>query len=596
MDSRSPLDTVADAAREAAYNVGPRVYRLTGINNQSVRFLVLGCQGNGGESQKHTAAKMNSVAASLAAQGKRVDFVLSLGDNIYDHGVSSPLDSGFDSCFYSIYRNDQLTSLNLLTWFLSEGNHDKNFEKFWMLAHGGTQGDAIGINQAARTYIGDDAKKSDAESISKQQRFFEQSSLPVDDLKKWKWNMPYFFYSIIANNTQIFVLDSNSYLKEYLALLSGRVSNGVDIDTGLPNQAIWLQREFAEAKKYGRQIFFAQHHPLFVSGKRAFPGSYDTKHYLSEQEVVQLNELLREQNPNHIETKSYNELLAAVYRQQGFDPEMVFAAHEHCINYLNDAELTNGHGTLRQFTSGGGGGDLQKRSSYRGHPYVSMHQMHNGFGVVTCKTAKPHTFKLDVHTNEGLHLRFNETSHQAEMNRNSNSFVEQLQNIVLSACNSYFNILKEAEISKIDHKKKKREEKVTQPNQSSGYTASVVGMFKSAKSVYKSTRRMAAQAYEHFYPENEELIEQNIIQDLQAYFLQLDLPNRKAVLQHLFGMTQRLPFRVSKNLESFYNILNETVMKELHYNLTTLFNANGFREPAATTNDASLGTQRVNRI
>ena len=66
-------------------------------DGRELRFFVLGCQGNGLESQRRVAALMNEYIKNHP--DKRPDFILLAGDNIYECGPDSPTDPGFKNCF-----------------------------------------------------------------------------------------------------------------------------------------------------------------------------------------------------------------------------------------------------------------------------------------------------------------------------------------------------------------------------------------------------------------------------------------------------------------------------------------------------------------
>ncbi len=545
-----------EAARKAGYEiVGPRVYRMSGISTNPVRFFVLGCHGNGQDSQKNTAALMNHVAQELKDSGEPTpSFMLFLGDNIYDYGVSSPFDQAFDECFDSIYYDVNLPSIKLPSWLLL-GNHDFNMHsKAWLGKFG--KGEEVAINQVGHTFFA-----STVDGINKKAAIFTNEELAADKLPHW--NMPYFFYSLIAGNTQIFCLDSNNFVADYLDLLNGNVgADGKNIYTKHVNQAAWFFAEYAKAMAEGRQIFVAQHHPFFVSGKRAFPEGYDWKHYINEYQLNDINAKLRAKIPGFVETKSYNSLLAGIFQAQGIDPDVIFAAHEHFQSYYNNME-SDAKFPLRQLTSGGGGGDLQKRLSYAGHPYVSVFQKHNGFTMVTCDPAYPNTYTFDTYTTEGLHLRFREDSHHPVMNENPDPQVEMLRTCVIDACDSYLNLLKNAELQ---HAAAERNSKKSAEN--TGLFAAAYRMF---SDTFSSLYSAASALLDHLYPNSNSEKENSTVQDIQAYFSQLDLRDYKTVLTELFKLTRQLPYRTNENEYTFYTILQRHVKMQSHQDLETLF-------------------------
>jgi acid phosphatase len=81
----------------------------------AVRFLVVGDWGTGASFQKRVAAAMASRADST-----KPAFILSMGDNIYNSGVSSVDDPQWKTKFEDIYTAPSLQ----LPWYAILGNHD----------------------------------------------------------------------------------------------------------------------------------------------------------------------------------------------------------------------------------------------------------------------------------------------------------------------------------------------------------------------------------------------------------------------------------------------------------------------------------------
>ncbi len=563
MESRASTPfNPAEAAREAAYAVGPQVYQLTGIPEGPVRFFVIGCHGNGGEAQQKTAALMNKVADDMEKAGDTMPVcMIFAGDNLYDDGVSDPSADAFNTCFDNIYYVKDYSALKKFAGLLCLGNHDvymhaKAIPKLY------AQGDNVGINQVAHTYIG-----QTEQDISNQVDFFLQKELELAKLPRW--GMPYFFYSVIAGNTQVFMLDSNSYLKHFLEMHNPeKTANGRYIETGHVNQAAWLEKEFHAAKAAGRQVLFVQHHPWQISGKRSFQKKFDTLHYLYQTEIDQLNELLLRLNPNYISTQSYNEFFPAVFQQQKVHPDLLFAAHEHFISYLNTVERpVVGQPPLRQVTSGGGGGERHARASYRDHPYVGLHQQNNGFVMVTCDPKDTNKFVLDFYTREmylkdhvtqredvflleGLHLRFDESSHLPLTQPHHDLQVSRLCTVVLAACNLYFNYLKDDELN------------VVKPSAAppSGYLAWALS------SVVYGVQNLK----DHLSHDKKHERENSLVHTIQAFIQQWELPEYETVLERLNALTAQLPYRNVQNARGFHSILKDMIALEFKSDLQQL--------------------------
>ncbi|KAG2387396.1 hypothetical protein C9374_001728 [Naegleria lovaniensis] len=86
-------------------------------SNDFLHFLVVGDQGRADSSQKKVAASMGKFCQSV----KKCHFVVGVGDNIYQFGVSHVEDSQFKTKFEDIYQVDGLEDLK---WYMLLGNHD----------------------------------------------------------------------------------------------------------------------------------------------------------------------------------------------------------------------------------------------------------------------------------------------------------------------------------------------------------------------------------------------------------------------------------------------------------------------------------------
>ena len=90
---------------------------LPSRTESDLEFIVLGDWGDHGTpAQRSVAAAMNRIAAARA-----VDFVATVGDNFYQHGVTSADDPLFRRSFETVY---DLPALKALDWYATLGNHD----------------------------------------------------------------------------------------------------------------------------------------------------------------------------------------------------------------------------------------------------------------------------------------------------------------------------------------------------------------------------------------------------------------------------------------------------------------------------------------
>jgi len=86
-------------------------------SQQSFVFAVIGDWGRKGESNQGAVAE---VMGRVCAQS-RCSYVVNVGDNFYDNGVSSVTDPQFVQSFESIYTAPSLTNV---PWLTTLGNHD----------------------------------------------------------------------------------------------------------------------------------------------------------------------------------------------------------------------------------------------------------------------------------------------------------------------------------------------------------------------------------------------------------------------------------------------------------------------------------------
>jgi hypothetical protein len=353
-------DTPNNPELERTVNT-PRTIELSITENaesadEPLTFYVFGCGGDGSENQKTVARMLNDIAA----QNMPPHFCIMLGDNFYDNGLDTPDDPGFKEKFDNVYHRADYPFIADLPYFVIMGNHDHNLHGNFSLyappgkKQGKTEFKKI-ASQVQHTFI------HDKENVYAQDK--------IDLLKLPRWNMPSHFYKVIWKNIEMFFIDSNTYVKDFLAM------SGTDPN----NQASWLQ-ENAQNPDTIKLIFM--HHPLITVGRRAFKNQYDTQFYLSEDD---LKALATQHNINVHE--GYNAILRQVLlikQQLVFDT--VFSAHDHVMSYHLDrtAEKIN----LCQITAGGGGGSLQDRCSAQLWEKMPFFSKSHGFVNVTVHPEK----------------------------------------------------------------------------------------------------------------------------------------------------------------------------------------------------------------
>ena len=184
---------------------------------KAVKFIAIGDTGKGNADQRRVAVAMRDLCAA-----KGCDFVLMLGDNIYDAGVTSTTDSQWQSKFEQPYMDVDLP------FYVALGNHD----------YGGKLIIDVGG-------IGNE---------------FDKGAIEVEYTQvSTKWNMPATFYTFTWGDVGFIVLDTNSILWS---------------DTTYGDQVEWLPTALAEVSGK-RWIFTAGHHPYLSNGEHGNAGDYD---------------------------------------------------------------------------------------------------------------------------------------------------------------------------------------------------------------------------------------------------------------------------------------------------------------------------------
>src|SRR5271169_203879 len=107
---------VATAQAAVAGSLLPRSLFAADARAGGLNFLVFGDWGRNGEKDQ------SDVAAQMAVTAKLVDakFIISVGDNFYENGVSAVDDPHWQSSFEKVYHAPSLQ----VPWHVALGNHD----------------------------------------------------------------------------------------------------------------------------------------------------------------------------------------------------------------------------------------------------------------------------------------------------------------------------------------------------------------------------------------------------------------------------------------------------------------------------------------
>ena len=181
-----------------------------------VRFIAMGDTGTGDTDQYAVAAAVQTVCA---AQG--CDFVLLMGDNIYDEGATSVTDPIWQDTFELPYANITQQFYPVL------GNHD-----------GGFLGTGLDLLRG-------------------------QVQIDYTTSTTTNWTMPARYYARTVQNVSFYALDTSLAFFQSLPIY----------DSLTDDQGAWLQGELAGSASEWK-IAYA-HHPYYSNGPHGNAGNYE---------------------------------------------------------------------------------------------------------------------------------------------------------------------------------------------------------------------------------------------------------------------------------------------------------------------------------
>lgn len=232
-----------------------------------VRFVVMGDVGEGNEAQYKVA---DAVAQKCQADG--CDFVILLGDNFYDSGVTSVDDPQWQTKFEDPYQNIDLPFFAVL------GNHD----------YGGS---ILGIDTGG---IGNEWDKGPVEVMY--------------DGVSAKWNMPDTHYTFTWGNVGFIMLDTNSIMWD---------------NTDHGDQWEWYSTALLDVSG-ADWVFVAGHHPYLSNGAHGNAGSYESI------------EVAGVEIPNPFDSLNGQRLKDFFEQKVCGTADMVLAGHDHNRQWLNE--------------------------------------------------------------------------------------------------------------------------------------------------------------------------------------------------------------------------------------------------------------------
>jgi len=191
----------------------PEALRAADPAGQALNFAVIGDWGRHGRTDQMQVATQMGIACKNAA----ASFVISLGDNFYETGVTSATDPQFQKSFENVYTASSLQ----VPWHVILGNHDY-------------------------------CANCDAQ--------LEYSKLHP------RWNMPARYYSQVhaidpATKLEIFYIDTSPFIVAYRNhhLIAPNIASQ---DTA--QQLRWLEQSLVASTAQWK--FVMGHHPIYSSG------------------------------------------------------------------------------------------------------------------------------------------------------------------------------------------------------------------------------------------------------------------------------------------------------------------------------------------
>ncbi len=232
-----------------------------------VRFVAMGDTGKGNADQRKVAIAIRDLCAA-----KGCDFVLMLGDNIYDAGVDTTTDPQWQSKFEVPYNDIDLP------FYVALGNHD----------YGG------------KLII-------DAPGIGNE---WEQGKVEVDYTQvSTKWTMPAQHYTFTWGHVGFIVLDTNSLIWD---------------NTTYGDQAAWLPTAMMEVS--GKDwLFVAGHHPYRSNGSHGNAGDYDAPELAG----IPITNPLPIQNGDSVKSFFDDHVC-------GLGAQVYFSGHDHSRQWIDE--------------------------------------------------------------------------------------------------------------------------------------------------------------------------------------------------------------------------------------------------------------------
>ena len=223
-----------------------------------VRFIATGDFGEGNHGQYRVAKAMEFVCDD-PQHGRGCDFVLGLGDNIYDIGVANTSDQQFQTKFELPY------AALARTWYMTLGNHDNSHDPVINSA----VGDAIATVAEEIRGVGA------GHWYEAGNREVAYTAVDAETPDGSEWYMPARFYDFTKSegDVEFFALDTNTLM--YMGVPFPPIAATIEeqISAVVERQEIWIRKELADSTATWKIVF--GHHPYRSNGEHGNAGFYE---------------------------------------------------------------------------------------------------------------------------------------------------------------------------------------------------------------------------------------------------------------------------------------------------------------------------------
>ena len=261
-----------------------------------VRFLATGDFGEGDAWQYRVGKAMqlvcdgapqatDSAGSPRALPASGCDFVLGLGDNVYDIGIESANDVQLETKFEAPYR--ELAR----TWYMTLGNHDNSHDPVLQSGAIDTLGELLGplgpVGEAVDDAVFDEVRGLGIghwyESGNREVAYHDvDAACHADPVCAGgsRWHMPARFYQVARGEAddggplvEFFGLDTNTLMYFGVPFPPLAATLEEQISLAVERQEVWIRKELADSTARWKIAF--GHHPYVSNGSHGNAGTYE---------------------------------------------------------------------------------------------------------------------------------------------------------------------------------------------------------------------------------------------------------------------------------------------------------------------------------